>query len=128
MQILALGRNYNSNFEGRVIPKGKWTPNLMESINSNDELKKLAAGEYDIIAKLSRRFAGRNEYHFKGEPLYKLALIARKSNESLSEKLKNLFKPSKSLAVMQNYHTEQGTMSIMSARINAERYKRALGI
>lgn len=128
MQVTPINCSYNQTFEGRLIPKGKWTPSLLKSFENNSEIQKLISGEYDIVAKMNRQIAKKNEYYFKGTPLYSLTLSAEKPNLSFIEKFKNFFKSNKELKVAQNYHTEDGLLSIIDVRANAEKYKKILGI
>ena len=57
MNITTINNN-NTNFNGKLITKGKASEYLKNEILKNTELKKLASGENDILVKVKNKNFG----------------------------------------------------------------------
>ena len=119
--------NTNPSFNGKIINKGQWSKYLLDAFNNNPEVIKLASGKKDIIANMSRKYAGKNDInHFHGEDIYKLSLKARPENAGLLRKIISWF--SFPVRVTRAYHSEDSMCRIINDRMDAERFSKKLNI
>lgn len=129
MNIQSVNNKGNASFGGRIITKGQWTNGLSEYFKNNQEVQKLASGDYNIIAKMSKKISGTNDRnHAAGLPIYKLTLKAIPEKSSLWEKFKLLFGLSPKIKVTRHHHMEPSMKHLMDERINADKYTKLLGI
>lgn len=119
--------NANPNFNGKIITKGAWTQFLWENFNNNPEVIKLASGKNDIIAKMSRKYAGVNDMnHFVGEEIYKLTLKTLPEKANIFDRIKFWLTPP--VKVTKAYHCESSMKRLFERRIDANRYAKKLNI
>ena len=126
MHILPINNNQTPNFNGKLLTKGKWTPELKSLFLNNETLNDIAKNsKYNIVGVMSSCVAGKADiYHDFGEKLYKLTLVATKENPSFKEKIKNLFSVasgSKKKAITKCYHKEISMLDIMSERLSKDK-------
>lgn len=127
MNILPVNNNSQTNFNGRIITKGKWPGKLKEAFVENKEVKKLASGDHDIVGTLSRKKAGMYDInHYQGEKIYRLRLDAQ---NNVVDGIKRILGINpKSVQICQGYHSEKSTAEIISTRINADEISNKLNL
>ena len=129
MNISLTDNRNRINFYGKIITKGQWTNELSGYFKTNQEVQKLASGNYNIIAKMSEKISGTNDRnHVAGLPIYKLTLKAIPEKNSLWEKFKLLFGLSPKIEVTRHHHIEPSMRLLIDERINADKYTKLLGI
>ena len=129
MDISAI-KNSNPNFNGRIITKGPWPTYLKDVFIENPEIKKLAAGESNIIGKLSVKpskfyYDGKS---FTGENIYKIKIYAKKEKPTLKDKIMKFLGLIPTISLTKNYHGINTTETFIKNKINAKEYSQKLGI
>lgn len=118
--------NY-TNFNGKVITKGKWPHILEKRFRLNTEVQKLAAGEYDIIGNLSHKISnGKDKKHYKGQNIYKVSIQALKENASILDRIKMFFGLAPKENLSKNYHSLDTSIDVIDTRVNSENLKEKL--
>ena len=121
--------NSRPNFNGKIITKGPWTKELKDAFLQNEEIKKVAAGKYNIIGHLSKKKADFTDFgHSKGETVYKLQIEAMSESPSLLERAKSLLGFTNVAELSNNYHSEIGTEQLMYNRLKADAIAKCLDI
>ena len=120
--------NSQTNFSGRIITKGKWTPDLKKAFLENEEVAKLASGEHNIIGRMSRKKAGQDLHHAPSQIVYRLELEALNENASIFNRIKSFLGLGKTVKVSNGFHTDLGTECIIEDRINAKKMAERLEI
>lgn len=129
MNMQLINNRNNISFSGKIITNGEWTERLSERFKSNQEVQKLASGDYNIIAKMSKKLSGNNDQnHIAGLPIYKLTLKAIPEKTSLWERFKFVFGLSPKIKVTRHHHIEPSMELLIDERINADKYTKLLGI
>ena len=126
MNITTINNN-NTNFNGKLITKGKASEYLKNEILKNTELKKLASGENDILVKVkNKKETGYHVNHAKGDTLYQLSIEARKEKPSLVDKIKSFLELVPQVKISKNFHSEDTLVAIMEERVEAQKYAKKL--
>lgn len=122
MNISPINNDSQTNFNGKIITKGKWTESLKKEFLQNKEIQKIASGKYDIIGHMSRKKTDALI------PVFKLEVEAISEKPSKMEKLKSFLGLTDVVALSDSYHTEMGTSCLMENRLKAKHIAKLLNI
>ena len=99
--------NNKPSFEGHIILKGKnWNNYLADAFCDSYAIKHLAKGDKDIIARVKKTSAPKDDVnHMPGETIYKFNVAMKNPHPSFKEKLKSLFRMDRR-DLNESYHSE----------------------
>lgn len=120
----------NSNFRGKILTRGEWTPRLEKAFLNNPEINEVAnKTNLNIIGVMAEKLAdGSNQKHYPNQSLYKLTLKTEKDKPTLVDKIKDFFGLNKELKITKNYHSEYSMENLIIPFISTKKIEKDLDL
>ena len=127
MYIQPINTNTQTNFNGRIITKGKWPQKTIEFFNQMPEIVNASKGEYNIVGNMHQKKVPTHPFD-DDEIRFKLTITAEKENPTFVDKIKYFLGLTPKLKVTQHHHREHRYPHLLQERLSKRNISKELGI